>query len=236
MTKKKVYLSKKIFIASKMASNTKEKIIKTAKKLFNQQGFGAITLYQIAQKLGISRGNLTYYFKDKEALLTEIAQEMTQQYQEKMTAFQFPTWENTANATKAFHQLQQAYSFIFQDKQVMLFPVVQQQIHQIYTDDIQRQMAMISFSIQVGNMKKESIPGTYHNLVRTLWMNSFYWLLSDVYQNLETETDWDSMAWSLILPHFTEKGIAAFKKHFGEDYYYSLGKAYDQFENQVVGF
>ena len=219
-----------------MAITTREKIVQSGKQLFNQQGFGATTLYQIAQDLGISRGNLTYYFRDKEALLTELSKEMKVKYKEEMTAFQFPSWENTYNATKAFHRLQKEYAFIFQDKQVMLFPIVQQQIHQIYKDDIQRQMAMISFSIQVGNMKKEIIPGTYHNLVRTLWMNSFYWLLSDIYQDLEEETGWDKVAWSLILPHFTEKGLTAFKEHFGEAYYLSLGKIYEGSVGKMVGF
>ena len=114
-----------------MASTTKEKIVLKGKKLFNQNGFGATTLYQIAQALGISRGNLTYYFKTKEALLVVITEEMTAQYGVKMATFQFPSWENTNNATKAFHELQQEYAFIFMDKQVMAFPFVKKQIEQI---------------------------------------------------------------------------------------------------------
>ncbi|MFK7983494.1 MAG: TetR family transcriptional regulator [Saprospiraceae bacterium] len=219
-----------------MSLKTREKIVITGKNLFNQNGFGATTLYQIAQELGISRGNLTYYFKNKAALLAEIAAEMASKYTIKMAATQFPSWENTNNATKAFHELQQEYGFIFQDKQVMAFPFVKAQIEQIYKDDLKRQMAMISFSIQVGNMRKEIIPGTYHNLCRTLWMNAFFWLLSDIYQDLEKETGWDKIAWSLVLPHFTEKGLTAFKEHFGEAYYLSLGKTYQQYAEKSISF
>lgn len=219
-----------------MSLKTREKIVITGKNLFNQNGFGATTLYQISQELGISRGNLTYYFKDKAALLEVIVAEMSSKYRTKMTATQFPSWENTNNATKAFHELQKTYAFIFKDKQVMAFPFVKAQIKQIYQDDLKRQMAMISFSIQIGNMRKEVIPGTYHNLCRTLWMNSFFWLLSDIYQDLEQETGWDKVAWSLVLPHFTEKGLAAFKTHFGEDYYLSLGKAYEAYVEKAISF
>lgn len=219
-----------------MSLKTREKIIITGKNLFNQNGFGATTLYQIAQELDISRGNLTYYFKDKAALLEAIAAEMAAKYTTKMAVFQFPSWENTNNATKAFHGLQEAYAFIFEDKQVMAFPFVKAQIEQIYQDDLKRQMAMISFSIQVGNMRKEIIPGTYHNLCRTLWMNAFFWLLSDIYQDLDKETGWDKVAWSLVLPHFTEKGLAAFKTHFGEGYYLSLGKTYEQYAGKAISF
>ena len=219
-----------------MGLKTREKIVITGKNLFNQNGFGATTLYQIAQNLDISRGNLTYYFKDKESLLAIITEEMTAKYQRKMMEFQYPTWENTNNSTKAFHELQREFAFIFKDKQVMTYPFVKKQIEQIYEDDLKRQMAMISFSIQVGNMRSEVVPGTYHNLCRTLWMNSFFWLLSDIYQDVEKETGWDKVAWSLILPHFTEKGLTAFKAHFGEAYYLSLGKVYEGYATKVVGF
>ena len=215
---------------------TREKIIHKGKELFNQQGFGATTLYQIAQNLGISRGNLTYYFKDKEALLEEIVREMWAQYKEKMVETQYPSWENTYNSTKAFHELQRAYSFIFFDKQVMSFPKVQQQIKRIARDDIKRQMSIISFSIQIGNMREEVVPGTYHNLCRTLWMSSFFWLMSDIYQDITTAARWDKIAWSLILPHFTDKGLDAFKSHFGEAYYQSLGKVYEEYIGQTISF
>ena len=118
----------------------------------------------------------------------------------------------------------------------MAFPFVKAQIEQIYKDDLKRQMAMISFSIQVGNMRKETIPGTYHNLCRTLWMNSFFWLMSDIFQDIDKESGWDKVAWSLILPHFTEQGLVAFKAHFGEDYYSSLGQTYQQYAAKAISF
>lgn len=215
---------------------TRDKIITAGKKLFNLNGFGATTLYQIAQDIGISRGNLTYYFKNKEAFLEEIVQEMWSKYKTKMSETQYPSWENTNNATKAFHELQQAYSFIFFDKQVMEYPSVKKQIKRIYADDLKRQMSIISFSIQVGNMREEIIPGTYYNLCRALWMLSFFWLMSDIYQDIRKETSWDKIAWSLILPHFTEKGITAFKEHFGAEYFQSLGRSYTTYTNQILSF
>ncbi len=215
---------------------TRDKIIVTGKKLFNLNGFGATTLYQIAQELDISRGNLTYYFKNKEVFLEEIVQEMWAKYKAKMSETQYPSWENTNNATKAFHELQQAYSFIFFDKQVMEYPTVKKQIKRIYADDLKRQMSIISFSIQVGNMREELISGTYYNLCRTLWMLSFFWLMSDIYQDIQKETSWDRVAWSLILPHFTEQGILAFKEHFGEEYFQSLGRAYTTYINKTLSF
>ena len=85
-------------------------------------------------------------------------------------------------------------------------------------------------------MKPETIPGTYHNLCRTLWTNSFFWLMSDVYQDPTQTAGWDKLAWSLILPHFTEKGLNAFKSHFGEEYFQSLGTSYSAITQPIVQF
>lgn len=50
----------------------KEEIIQTALKLFNEQGTKAVTTNHIAAEMGISAGNLYYYFRNKEEIIREI--------------------------------------------------------------------------------------------------------------------------------------------------------------------
>ena len=57
---------------------TKEKIISTAIDQFNKLGYDSLNLFELANILNISRGNLTYHFKDKESLLKEIVSQMWQ--------------------------------------------------------------------------------------------------------------------------------------------------------------
>jgi len=52
-----------------VASKTRDKILKTALKEFNERGFGNVSLADLAAAAGIAKGNLWYHFKDKEALL-----------------------------------------------------------------------------------------------------------------------------------------------------------------------
>ena len=59
-----------------MKKNTKQKIIDLAVDLFNKEGFAAISLQELADELGMSRGNLTYHFKDKKALLQGITEQL----------------------------------------------------------------------------------------------------------------------------------------------------------------
>ncbi|UWD49400.1 TetR/AcrR family transcriptional regulator [Clostridioides difficile] len=55
-----------------MANKTKKDIILTACNLFNIHGYNSISMRDIANELGISVGNLTYYFKKKEDLIEEV--------------------------------------------------------------------------------------------------------------------------------------------------------------------
>ncbi len=55
---------------------TKIKIIKLANSMFFMDGFTQTTARKIAEKLGISTGNLTFHFPTKEHLLLELVREM----------------------------------------------------------------------------------------------------------------------------------------------------------------
>jgi AcrR family transcriptional regulator len=47
---------------------TKEKIVRTAKRLFRHQGYSNTTVDDICRESGVKRGNLYFYFKSKEHL------------------------------------------------------------------------------------------------------------------------------------------------------------------------
>ena len=215
---------------------TREKIIQTSKTYFNQHGFGAPSLYVLSQEMGISRGNVTYYFKDKETLLDALVQEMWQEYQAgQIKATQFPSWNIIKKSMKVLHELQQSYSFIFFDKQIFFHPAVKTILQKIESDSIKTQMSMFSFSIQLGNMKKEPAPGIYHNICKAIWMTAFYWQISAVYKQDDADS-WDTVMWSLLYPHFTKKGRKGFINRFGEAYVQSLGIPLEVFEKEQIEF
>jgi AcrR family transcriptional regulator len=58
-----------------MKRDTRQEILSTAKKLFNQRGYRAVSVQDIAGALGISKGNLTYHFKKKEHIVEAIITE-----------------------------------------------------------------------------------------------------------------------------------------------------------------
>lgn len=219
-----------------MKESTRHKIIAQSRIHFNKFGFGASTLYKIAQDLNISRGNLTYHFKDKECLLDIHLDDMARRSQESFTnSFLLPSWETLGKTSNEFIQVQKDYAFIFFDKNILLLPRVQEKIKAIKNIHIKIQMSMIHVSIQSGNMKAEPIPGVYHNISRVIWRLLFFNLMATRFKSTE-EVGWDKLMWSLLLPYFTEKGIKSFINHFGQEYYDNLGLNYEEFMADMFTF
>ncbi|PUU90921.1 MAG: TetR family transcriptional regulator, partial [Halanaerobium sp.] len=56
-----------------MAEDTKNKILKSAVKLFSKNNYHAVSMTEIADGANISKGTLYWYFDSKEELFREIA-------------------------------------------------------------------------------------------------------------------------------------------------------------------
>lgn len=60
--------------------NRKEQIIKAAIKRFSHFGVAKTTMNEIAEDSSISKGNIYYYFADKNALIAEVVKELLNQF------------------------------------------------------------------------------------------------------------------------------------------------------------
>lgn len=54
------------------AETTRAEILRAAEAIFSEKGFAAARLEDIAQRVGIRRASLVYYFRDKRALYDEV--------------------------------------------------------------------------------------------------------------------------------------------------------------------
>ena len=54
---------------AEQARQTREAVLATARKLFAEQGYDATSLQQIADRMGVRKANVYYYFRTKEAIL-----------------------------------------------------------------------------------------------------------------------------------------------------------------------
>lgn len=207
--------------------NTKDKIIEIAIQLFNAQGFGNVSIQDIANELGVNRRNIAYHFNSKAELLEAIANEMWEQLEkERQKRRDFPSFENLDNEAKMYHAFQKKYTFIFNDLQVIKHPLLADKFRIFCLQTIKDNEAAIAFSIKLGNMKAEPFSGAYSNLCLAIWVLAMFWGFQQVIRDVEDSEEGTKVIWSLILPHFTEKGIESFKAFFGADFYDSIGEPF----------
>lgn len=62
-----------------MPADTKERILNTARRLFNERGYARVSMRAIAEELDISPGNLTYHFPQKADIVTALMNELFDQ-------------------------------------------------------------------------------------------------------------------------------------------------------------
>jgi AcrR family transcriptional regulator len=220
-----------------MEKNIKQRIIDEAVDCFNARGYGNVSLQDIAKSLKISRGNLAYHFASKDLLLETIFQQMWAKIEaERKNSRNLPSFQNLRQEIDLYGHYQKKYAFIFTDSQVMIIPAIKKALREMAHATIEDNKAAIAFAIKVGNMKPEQYPGVYHQVALTTWMLMFFWLPQQILRGTTSGEDAEKTVWSMILPHFTAKGIAVFKKYYGEDFLQTLGPAFEYSGDELLVF
>ncbi len=65
-------------------NNTKENILESALRLFNEAGVAQVSLRNIAADMGISLGNLTYHFKKREEIIDALYLQLVEKLDQAM--------------------------------------------------------------------------------------------------------------------------------------------------------
>ena len=96
---------------------TRDRIVATARELFNREGYSAVTTAALAEACGISEGNLWYHFKTKRDLLTAIAEEFGQDVDGRLAIAvdQNSPASSYARTLKLLVEEQRKYRFLYRD-------------------------------------------------------------------------------------------------------------------------
>ncbi len=98
-------------------SQRKSDILQAARELFNQNGISSIATRDIANRLNISQGNLTYHFPQKSQLIEALYFGMIEQLESitNQSGVQLPNLEMVVEWTIAQGKVQEAYRFLWLD-------------------------------------------------------------------------------------------------------------------------
>ena len=197
----------------------KYKIKTEAISLFNALGFSVVSMKQIADKLGISAGNLRYHYINKEALLMVIYTEM---YNETLDYIlpenTYITLFHFEEMMQKFDNLQQRYSFFFKDivHIVKEYPSISKRYEASNLVRFKDARKLIDYYVESGRMVAENQTIDYDQVIYTIWMISTFWQAQKQIMKTEqyevNKRPSIEIQWNLLLPYLTEKGLNEYQE------------------------
>jgi AcrR family transcriptional regulator len=197
---------------------TKQKIINQAIECYNTHGLTNVTSRDIAKLLNISPGNLDYHFKNKEALLKAIYEQMRKEISK--------AYENKSLVTDPFflfnelllalEVLQDKYSFFNLD----LLEISRnfKKVDTLLKKTLLIRKEQVTYFIRLFQeheyFKPNANEGIYMRLQHTIRILITFWKSQEEILSSFTLDKNENMTlhiWELLLPHMTEKGLNAYK-------------------------
>lgn len=199
-----------------MKQDTRRVIMQTARELFNQRGYNAVSTRDIADAMHISKGNLTYYFRKKEDLIEAIVQNM---FIEHVTeAKTVPNSLETLDAMFLHVQNvaeENAFYFWHYTQLSQLSPG----IRAMQSAKVERQHQVLAEAFanlhQKGLLAGEAYPGQYRQLIQAILLSCIYWTPhSKLDAEFATPGACRRCLWGLVYPLLTAKGRHIYDRKF----------------------
>lgn len=196
---------------------TRQKIKDAAVRCFNREGIANVRLQHIADEAFVSIGNMTYHYRNKEAIVEAVWEQLVQKQQELLAAFRvLPLFEDIERLLHSCFELQQEYRFFYLDTLELMraFPDIQQAHNQHIQWQVQQMEAAIAFNQARGAFMPPQWPHQFSELARQFWMTADLWLYRQTVQQAST-TDYAPFRerlWALFRPLFTNMGQREFEQ------------------------
>ncbi len=188
-----------------MKRDTRKEILNTSKELFNERGFNNVSTQEIADALGISKGNLTYHFSKKEEIIEALVFEGSGSEAPE-------TPKNLKELDRYFLHLyavvqENAYYFLHHAQLSQLSPKIKDSQNKVYVDSVKKLSETFRILNVDGLMRDICFPGEYGRVIDTLHLSIIYWLpFCALKQDQAKDASFRSQAWSILYPLLTDSG------------------------------
>lgn len=202
-------------------TKTKEKILDTALRLFNESGLSKVTLRTIANEMGISQGNLNYHFKKREDIIEGLYFDLVHLIDQTMdhSGRDEDLFSMMFSMTKKMMDSFFEYRFFLTDfvQIIRENEVIREHYSQLVIQREQQFEVIFKVFIAQGYMREEVFEGEYKNLFMRLQILGSFWIPSTVILSEELNTNTISRYGNLInetiIPYLTPKGLKAYQEH-----------------------
>lgn len=193
--------------------NTRDKILTTARRLFNERGTQRVSAKNVAATLGISDGNLRYHFRTKEDLVYGLYMTLVEQLNQKFNQYQTsPTLSGMWEALQFTFAQFVEYRFLLLDftgimRQYSSIRTHYQALHQLrrqqFTDTVDELR-------NTGILRQDIPPQQYQHLATHFTIVSDFWLAhAEILHQKDAaaqRSHFTHLAFSLLFPYLTEAG------------------------------
>jgi AcrR family transcriptional regulator len=162
--------------------HTRERILATALRLFNEADTSTISTNHIATALGISPGNLYYHFRNKEEIIRALFE---QQFARWDAGYAFPNdhmpnLDDLQQLVRATFVTAWEYRFIYRELIALLRR--DSQLHQRWVEVRARGFTgfqeLFDLFVAVGVLRAPENPAEVTRLAELCWLISEFWLAS----------------------------------------------------------
>ncbi len=198
--------------------NTKQRIINASIRLFNEKGLANVRLQQIADEINISVGNLAYHYRNKEAIIVAINENLDDEANEILSCYRmYPNLIDFDFQLSKYFSFIGKYPFYFLD--ILEFERHYPEIRSKRQVHISKMITQIQkrfeYKIKRGIIKEESREGTYDSISTAVWTLITFWVPQKIVRGTKAdlqEAEFKNMIWNQFYTHFTERGRIEFEQ------------------------
>jgi len=200
--------------------NTKEIILKTAIELFNKEGLPKVTLRTIANKMGISQGNLNYHFKKREHIIESLYFQLVGRIDENMSKFEDYTigLESLFSMSSMMMESFYKYRFFMLDFVQIMRENDKVKTHYLQLSKIREEQfnTLFNFLIENETLRKEALPNEYLFLYKRFQILTNFWIssaeITESRLNKKMIKEYSTIINQAIFPYLTDTGKKEYYK------------------------
>jgi len=202
---------------------TKQKILDAALRLFNEFGYPNIKLRRIALEIGISQGNLNYYFRKREDIVEALYFQLLVKFNEEKARVDESgpeklTMQQLFDSNLSGMQTLYEYRFLMINLNQVMHENRNIYAHFAALEKVRKDTYLKLFDIAVAaNMfRAPEFPGEFENLADRIRIIGDYWIASidlyGMYQEAGIVEKHHFLMIEMLYPYLTDAGKKAFLK------------------------
>ncbi len=206
--------------ANRSGKQTKEWILQTAARLFNEHGTPAVSTKRIAKEMGISPGNLYYHFKNKEEIIRCIMQDQIQGYADTLRNAGLTPLQNFLHSLNTVMSEWNEYPFF--KKELVQLLKRDPELRHLYLSNkekaLQTARSIFDSVDQSQVFREPMLPNTFEALLTITSIIMEYWLnyldIREQFNCKDSLLKGSALILEIWRPYLNESALAEANRHF----------------------